>query len=1130
MISLVLLKLPQTTAHLLDSSERPPLATDISDQAPYIHNKAAINEVNSLLSDAAGACLTTASPAVFAWSVILQVLREVSQGRKEARELRQSQRAVDGFHAAGSLGSDGIDSSATENDSLYPSLRRSETSLEPNIYEESLEKIMESSFDGDPITYLAKSAVNGSRVFDVISSLAGDVCITFGSRTRRDLGLRIRITLLDLVRGSLGWIEYLPEVLQAALAVLTGGERYWDFVNRPAVPVSLDPVAAFLDDEFMIQKLLQTALSRFPYETLPFLKLCKALAACRVTNDEGTLLICQLLENIGTFTQLLPLSFRGYGAIREDENANYVSLKENLRLFNGRKSRQPLLRQGQGQRNALVKIEETDSNGELYIPEGTIGRVISESKPLVIVWDYKYSGLKYLGRLLETALAGSHVIAYSSGRDCDKDTLTEIVGLLTMLLRSSVDSSRIGGDDSAGVEAAHRLLEEASDGLDRNRDVITIIFDIFEEELHKKPNQPGIEGPMDLLVNCVQFIHALLPILPSRVWQLLARSKLLEIDGIAGKLASVVEASEMITGHYDFLTWCVRVFQDLVEDAATHAIARKVATSKVASRFTEVEARVAGVPDKTMMKVLLAYERTMVAVLESSPTWVFMNPGERQEINTRLMLTFDKILRYTYNIDDNPEPNKKIFAVFTPAASYLIDVFLSVSSNDLPSHTLLRIFYQGIETPNSTMFLSKLDIWTAYIRTALNLAALLIQISTLLQQPTSHLENQLFKATPVLARLYASHETYKVPVARVLKAIIVSAASSGEEPPSLLGHLGQETAKNFLGVLSVLDKPLNDEGLNLAIWNLLSAVVSSRQQWFAIYLLTGSTPRESLKNTEGTAVSSSTRGRPLLIVALDSLADISALQPERALAMLEFVTLAEDNWPWAMTDLHKHPKFLTAISDFVKGLSSRANSKDSVEECNQMRMASYIAEILAMYIHHSRQLGDIKFAIQLTKSVEYFTNNAVTIPGYNSSLHGNLRRNFETKFPGCDLTNFKRTQLQRQPFGQAYFYDLDLLDKVMQYDPAWRGTRNQGFAGEVARANINLSMIESQVVRDSLFLDHVIRAKADRETAPPPKLEAACYRDEHGPVSGFGFAANDGQSRRRLSHFERSEYLTQDYI
>ncbi|KAI9779306.1 MAG: hypothetical protein M1835_004736 [Candelina submexicana] len=1066
MISLVVLKLPLTTAHLFDSAEQPPHATDVSDLAPYINNMATIVEINSLLSDAAAASLTTASPAVFAWSVIMQVLREVSRARQEAREIRQSQRAVDGFQAASSLENETVDSTPIENRSLYPSLRRrstnSETSLEPTMYEESLEKIMENSLDGDPIAYLARSAVDGSRVFDVISSLAGEVCIAFGSDRKPGLRLRIRIALLELVRSSLSLIEYLPEVLQAALAVLSGSERYWDFVGRPAIASGLDPTAMFLDDDFMVQKLLFTALSRFPYETLPFLKLCKALAACRTTNDEGTLLIYELLENLGTFTQLLPLSFRGYGAIREDENANYVSLKENLSLFFERKGRLASQRHGPAQHNALVNIKGNDSTGGLYIPAGTVGRVISETKPLIVVWDYKYSGLKYLGRLLETALVGSNLTAYASGLESDRDTLTEIVGLLTVLLRSSVESARTEGEGLAGVEAAHRVLEEASDGLDRNRDIITIVFDIFDEELHQKPSHPGLEHSMDLLVHCVQFIHALIPILPSRVWQLLAKGGLLEIDGRAGKLASVVEASEMIAGHYDFLIGCVCIFQGLVEDAATHSVARKVATSKVASRFTEIEARVAGIPDKTMMKVLLAYERTMVAVIESSPTWVFTNPEERLEISTRLMSTFHNILQYSHSIDDSPDPTKKIFAVFTPAANYLIDVFLSISSNDLPSHTILRIFYQGIETPHSTVLLSKLDIWTAYVRTALDYATLLIQISTYLELPTSHLESQLFKATPLLVRLYVSHEIYQVPVICVLRAIIISAASSSEEPPSLLGHFGQETAKNFLSVLSVLNSPLNDEPLNVSIWNLLSAIVSSRQQWFAIYLLTGSTPRESLKDTKRATVSS-TRGRPLLIVALDSLADITALQPERALAMLEFVALAEDNWPWAMTDLHKHPKFLTAISDFIDTLNSRPTPKDSVKECNRTRMASYIADILAMYIHHSRQLGETSFATKLVTKLAYFTNNAATVPGYNSSLHGNLQRNFGMKFPGCDLNSFKRTKLQRQPFGRDYFYNLDLLNQVMQYDPAWSGTRDQGFAEEVARANINLSTIESQV-------------------------------------------------------------------
>ena len=59
-------------------------------------------------------------------------------------------------------------------------------------------------------------------------------------------------------------------------------------------------------------------------------------------------------------------------------------------------------------------------------------------------------------------------------------------------------------------DEAIRLLDAASSGLGRNRDITTVIFDIFAEELERQSTLSGSEVPLEVLVNCVQFIHALL--------------------------------------------------------------------------------------------------------------------------------------------------------------------------------------------------------------------------------------------------------------------------------------------------------------------------------------------------------------------------------------------------------------------------------------------------------------------------------------------------------------------------------------------------------------------------------------------------------------------------------------------
>ena len=88
---------------------------------------------------------------------------------------------------------------------------------------------------------------------------------------------------------------------------------------------------------------------------------------------------------------------------------------------------------------------------------------------------------------------------------------------------------------------------------------------------------------------------------------------------------------------------------------------------------------------------------------------------------------------------------------------------------------------------------------------------------------------------------------------RLLHAMIIACGRTMEQPPSLLGYLGQRPAKWFLDLLTLLDEPLCDSEYDISVWDFLSAIVSQRQQWFAIYLLTGKTARNSLLEKDGSS-------------------------------------------------------------------------------------------------------------------------------------------------------------------------------------------------------------------------------------------------------------------------------------
>lgn len=1065
LVSLALLKLPLALNHLLESQDMSALVGEQSDKSPYIVSPTAIKELNEVFLEAAGACLATACPAVFAWGIMMQTLREVALTAKESRELRQSQRAADEFARYGSPGSEASVSPTTE-DGIRASPRRrmstsSEASLPMVLAEEILESIMDCSLDEDPIVYLAKSAVNGSHVFDVIISLATDFCPVFCTDHRGEIGLRLRVELLELIRASLVWVDYLPEVVLATLAVLGGSDGFEPLVPRTSTSKIRDPKSMFLENDLLMAKLFKTALSRFPYESLPFLKLCRALAASHTLTDDGMPPVCQSLSNLGTFTHTLPPEFNSYHLVHEDENANYVALSRDLDIFPSKDNAHKRKLLGLGQEQALL------SGGleNFRIPEGTNGRVLSETKPVVAIWTYHYSGFKYIGRILECFLVGNDLISLASSEQVTRDTVVETIGLFSTILDTLARSAESRGHNV--VDAAHNILEEASDGLGRNGDIISTIFDILEKELQRQHSLSGVEASLDLTVQCMRFVRSLIPIMPGRVWPLLARSGLLQMDGNGGMLVALITSNEIVNGHYGLLLASISILDALVEDAVSQAIPRK-GTVKAVVRFAASNRVGTGIPESVMKKVLLAFGRTMTDVFESSVNWRFVKIEDRLEVNTQIPNLIHKVLLFCYGVDDSLDLDKKPAGVMAPLAEYLLDVLLSPSPNELAIQPLLRILADGIATPESSVAIKATEMWTLQVNASLKLCTFLIQVGVLLQRQCSNLEQQLFKTVPILVRLYVAHESYKVPVISLFEALVKSAARHDAEPPSLLGHLGSKAAKNFLDVLADLDNPLDNEALNVSIWNLLSAVISNRQPWFATYLLTGTTPRDSLKTFDKSCGIRSSRGKPLLDIALDSLSKVQALKPRRALALLDFVALAEEHWPWVMSDTHRHPEFLAGISDFMGKLESRfppSGQEKSVSDSQHLRMASYIADILAMYLHHSKNMGDDTFAKSLIPNISYFIHQAVKVPSYNASLHGNLRQNFEKKYPGCSPSQFKRTLLTRRELGEDYFYDIPVAEKMLGFDPAWLGQRGQGFANELARANVNLSVVESQVVR-----------------------------------------------------------------
>jgi nuclear pore complex protein Nup188 len=1038
-------------SHILEPSDLALPGAESEDDAPYISSTESISQIQTFMTDAAVNTVATAGPAVFAWGIILSTIREISLSRKEAREIRQSQRAVEGFDAENESGS-GRRASVG-----------SEASLDAGIYEEVLENVMDTDLPDDPIQYLARSAVDNCNVFALLTNLSEHIGLT--SRTSRlpVLGAKMRTTILDLVRNSLAYVDYIPEAVSAALAALTGGQRYWDILDQPHLSPAEDPLAIFISDDLLTNKLLHTAMSRYPYERLPFLKMIRALAACsNLYEEDGVPVAAKILESMSSFTYTLPTDFRDYETMQEEDNTNSIRLTCAVSLFEPRGGARFSQIPYNGIHQGLVPLDDTES---FTIPVGTPGRIVSDSGPKVAVWFHEYSGLRYFGKLLETSLTGSNIVDATTGEVADRESVAEIIGLLATLLLSASRICAVDANISDARGAACRILEEASDGLSRNRDIITVVFNIFKEELQR---QAGASGVYDLetLVACIQFIHAILPILPGRVWPVLGESGLLDLDGKGGRLASIVASTEIVSGHYEFLLSCAKLWDALVEDSVVNAVLRR-SGSKAVSRPATFEGFGTGVPNLVLGKVILSFTRTFLDVLESASTWRFVNLEERVLLISRITSGFNNILKYSYSIDDSADLSSKITGMLAPAATHLVDSFLS-ETDDLSFQPILRAYLDGFCTPILPATSAEI-LWVAQVESTLSLCATLIKVGTYKDMPPSKLSSHLFKIAPVIARLYAAHHSYQALVLELFEALVINAASDKDEPPSLLGLLGPQTSKDFLGALQDLGRPLDHESHNISIWNLLSAVVSNRQQWFAIYILTGSTPRETLRKDAAKDKDISNE-RPILMAALDALTNFDTLTLPEALAMLRFVSLAQNFWPWAMTGLQKHTTFIKSISSFVSAQSFDVSLETPAAvtvNSYKIRMSAYIVEILAMYIYHSRQMGDSAPAKDVLSYLGAVPKKAVAVPEYNASLQGNLKRNFEARYPGCSLSNFKRTSLENHSYGADYFYDSDLAEKMLRSDQAWIGKKNDGLSGELSLANANMSLVDSEVVSES---------------------------------------------------------------
>jgi len=539
-------------------------------------------------------------------------------------------------------------------------------------------------------------------------------------------GLRMKNVIADLIRRTQKYFEFTEGLINATFLVHDVEYRditpFNKFLEQELEADTEDswignPVEKFsLDDG--TTRLLARAKNRFPYEPLPFLRLIKGIATQNAA-------VTHYLTDLDTYTHLLPHGFKDYDDCGPEESGN-IMLASNLVLFPPRES---------GMFENDPPTGTFYSLGGIVIPRGTEGvQISSGGTRQVVAWKYRYNALAMFGRILECAVTSQ---TFSTDL-VNMTVVTEIISLLTILVTSSEESVAALAREPGHYEIP-QVLAEASDMLGRNRDVISIAFNFLDTAL----NRHTTEEPF--FVVGLEFVNSLVHVAPGRVWPYLARSVLLERHGRGGAFAGYLSAVEVTQGSYDFTLTCLTLFESLVEEAI-----RSSAVHKGRSKALVVSSKVApkgpggmGVSDIVQRDILLGFTRVAVDIIESYRGFKYSKDiAQKLQIGTKIARIFTMILYYAYGVDEFSDADNKITSVLIPSAEYLVSVFLSAGASDLPIEPILGAIADGVQTPESSLYLQTLGVWVNQVIQMVKFADVLVRIRLYLGSaslPTLHL-------------------------------------------------------------------------------------------------------------------------------------------------------------------------------------------------------------------------------------------------------------------------------------------------------------------------------------------------------------------------------------------------------
>lgn len=1020
-----LLRLPHALQHL---SETSPTGRPI----PFIYDASCRDQVDASLGNAAQKKSPTASPAILAWSIILQTLRERL--------------------------SSPISDPSSDDDSNLPASQittRHDTASASAGFTAAFQSIVEKSCTGDLIDYYARAAVDGASVLSVIDTLSQILPSVLGISFHAPSVIHASFLLFELTRQALIFTTYSPDIVATVLAVLNIGKSDSDR-DTSLLPIQAILAQAFThDSEIFVPRLLHQAQMRYPYELSPFLKLCAALAISENSLHPISRTILPLADPTSYFTQQLPDGFVGYQLTREDENANAIRLTEDLPLFLPRRAFM-LPRMDGNATQALMSRESAAEPLRMILPAGTVGVVIADSRPLIVAWEHTHQALHYLGCLLSSMAPSSGHKEIANDGIVDRNTMADIIALVTRLILATEESSVGTNHRQESFSPAIWVLADASEYVGRNQDIVSVIFEIYEHEISIQSNRT--DDSVDLLKKCLSFFVAMLRVVPSRIWSLLARS-LSAMSEREGKMATLLGGLDRTASQYDITLTYLALYDSLMHYIVAHVALENDDRGSYENRFDLSAEGPSGLPLGQINSTLLYFTKVMLSILEETHSW----PTELADVGHAFIQgisqTFSYVTSRVYrNGNADLDHTDDLCGAIAPSAKLIVDTFLSPSESDLASDRLLCTF-----SDITADYLNHVPDpqYCSRMSSVLEFLTSLHNISFYVGPPSPRLAKRSLKILPLLIRSFAARESTKSLILDFLSTMVSTAGIVGSQRLSLLEHLGAGVAIPLVHLFMNFGQPLGQIDVEERIWNLATVIVQNKQQWLSCFFIIGDIPSRSPLEAKKDCRTFRT-GKSLLSTALHTLADLREYHSMPALAMLKFVAQSQTYFPQVSSSIHHHDSFLSKILLYVANLRTELSSEELVQTA-QTFAASFIADVLAIYLHNLRHKGVSEAFEPITSSLGFYRDNALGNPDYNTSLHANLSRNFISRFPKCAIGSFRQRFAQHH-LSRGYCYDLTFAEEVLGRYKAWRGVNNDGFKPEFVRANTNLALVESQML------------------------------------------------------------------